>query len=60
MIGEGGGEEGDLYDHLMSTRIFIFGDEENIYMSSKNYETNGYVHDLELLINLTLIDLKLE
>jgi hypothetical protein len=51
---------GDLYDQLMSMRIFIFGDEENIHTNSENYETKGYVHDLEFLINLTLIDLKLE
>lgn len=49
-----------LYDQLMSMRIFIFGDEENIHTNSENYEKNGYVHDLEFLINLTLIDLKLE
>ena len=41
---------GGLYDHLMSTRIFHFDDEEVIHMSSKNDEANGNGHDLELLI----------
>ena len=30
----------DLYDHLMSTRIFHFDNEQDIYMRCKNYETN--------------------
>ena len=41
---------GDLYDHLMSKRIFTLIIIEDIHMSSKNYEENGYSHDLDLLI----------
>ena len=39
---------GDLYDHLMSKRIFDI--EWEIHMTSKTYEANGSMHDLDLLI----------
>ena len=36
----------------MRTRISTFTNEQDIHMSSKNYETNGYEHDLDMLIIL--------
>ena len=38
---------GELYDHLMSMRIFLFDNERDIHTSSKTYEVNGCRHDLE-------------
>ena len=40
---------GDLYDHLMSTRILHFVSELDIHMSFENYEANGYSLNLDLL-----------
>ena len=42
---------GDLYDHLVSTRIVIFDNEEDVHLSSKNHEESGYDSNLVLLMN---------
>ena len=39
----------DLWDHLTSTRIFSFKMNKYSHMNSKNYESNGYTHNLDLL-----------
>ena len=39
---------GDLYDHLMSTRIFTLI-VNMIFMSFQNHEESGYGLDLDLL-----------
>jgi hypothetical protein len=46
MIGGGGG--GGIYDHLMNMRILNVDWE--IHLRFANYEVNGYMHDLDLLI----------
>ena len=40
----------DLCDHLMSTRDLHSDYDQEFYMSSKQYDANGYGHDLNLLI----------
>jgi hypothetical protein len=40
---------GDLYDNLRAMRNFHFNNEQDIHMSSKNYENNGYGLDSDLL-----------
>jgi hypothetical protein len=40
------------HDHLMNTRLVTFDNDKDIHISSRDYEENGYVHDLELLIIL--------
>ena len=49
MLGGGGG---DLYAHLMSTRIFTLIMYKNIHTGSEYYEANDYVYNLDLLIML--------
>ena len=44
---------GDLYDHLMSTRIFIMMMSKNIHMSTKNYAESGYGLKLDMLTSCT-------
>ena len=43
-----GGREGELYDHLMSTKIFTLL-MTKIHMSSKHYEECGYGLHSDLL-----------
>jgi hypothetical protein len=43
---------GDLYDHLMSKRVFSLNMNKMYFIgaSTKYDSTNGYEHDLDLLI----------
>jgi len=43
---------GVTYMTLNEHENLHFDDEEDIYMSSKNYEANGYRHDLDSIIIL--------
>ena len=45
----GGGAAGQLYNHLMSTRIFTLIMNKLFILSSENYEEIGYGLDLDLL-----------
>ena len=38
---------GDLYDHLMRSRICTYDYDKDIHMSSENYEATGYRHNLD-------------
>ena len=40
----------DFYDNFMNTAIFTLIMNEVIHMSSKDYEANGYMHNLNFLI----------
>ena len=39
----------DLYDRLLSMRMFAFDNEQDIHMSSEHYEESVYGLDLKLL-----------
>ena len=41
--------------HLNADKILHFDHELDIHMSSKNYEANSYIHDLDLLILLPIL-----
>ena len=43
---------GNLYDHLMSTKISNFVSNKRVHMSSKNNERNGYMQVLGVVIML--------
>lgn len=49
-IGVGLVGEASLYDHLINTRILTLIMDKRMNPSSKNYEANGYMHDLDVLI----------
>ena len=38
---------GDLHGHLITHRILTFDNEQDILMSSDNYEESSYGHDLD-------------
>lgn len=40
---------GDIYDHLMSTRIVTLM-KNKVSISSEKHEANGYEHNLDVLI----------
>ena len=40
---------GDLYDHLINSRIHFYNEKDN-HMSSETYEDNGFSHDMHLAI----------
>ena len=40
----------DLYDHLITHRIFIFDNEWDLHTNSKNLREIDYMHNLDLLI----------
>ena len=44
--------QGDLYDHLMSTSILTLVMKKDVHATSKEYDESGYGHDLDLLIIL--------
>lgn len=48
--GVGLGGEASLYGHLMNTRIFTLILDKRMNVSSRNYEANSYMCDLDVLI----------